>query len=196
MPARGERIAVLRDGAPESSFLAGYDPAENRLYAAFDAKIERGDVVAFRDLVRRVIEPPKRWRNPNTGRAHGCVLQLEDAPPFLPDLGHLYRLTSGGFDQVTKVYLEPGRTLIWSGPCSVKPESTIGSDVEVARQKVTVQPFSVTVPLELVDVRPDDVFRVSSVRDPRLAGRDLVVTRAEGGSEELGRLVRVIDNQG
>jgi len=131
MPARGERIAVLRDGAPESSFLAGYDPAENRLYAAFDAKIERGDVVAFRDLVRRVIEPPKRWRNPNTGRAHGCVLQLEDAPPFLPDLGHLYRLTSGGFDQVTKVYLEPGRTLIWSGPCSVKPESTIGSDVEV-----------------------------------------------------------------
>lgn len=182
-----EAVAVLRTGARVQAL---YDPAERRLYLSTVVDVVRGDAVTVRNLVRRIVEVPQVWLTA------GTVLQLEDGPPFLPDLGTLYRESAGGFNRATDTYDEPGLILLWTGPCSLKAESVLGGDVDVAEQQVNVQRFLVTVPLELVDVRPDDVFKVTTSRDPWLAGRALTVVRVEGGSEELGRIAHVINNQG
>lgn len=182
-----EAVTVLRTGARVPAL---YDPAERRLYFSAVVDVVRGDAVTVRNLVRRIVEVPQVWLTA------GAVLQLEDAPPFLPDLGTLYRQTPGGFNRATDTYDEPGLDPVWTGPCSLKAESVLGGDVDVAEQQVNVQRFLVTVPLELVDVRPDDVFKVTTSRDPWLPGRPLTAVRVEGGSEEQGRVVHVIDNQG
>lgn len=187
-----QQVQVRRAGVLVATLQAGYDPHEQRLFLrGTTADVARGDVVTVRGLTRRVVDPPEVWHGV------GIVVQMEEQPPFLPDLATLHRGgTPGHFDATLKQWIPPTRAPIWTGPCSVKAESAIGNEAEVAEQQVTVQPFSVTVPMELVDVQPNDVFVVISARDPRLATRDLVVTRVEGGSEEQGRIVRVVDNQG
>lgn len=182
-----ELVTIGRTGR---TFHALVDPAEQRIYVKPPVDVRRGDALSFRGLVRRVTTDPEVWL-----RA-GIVITYEEAPPFLPDLGTLYRSTPGGFNRVTQAYDEPGLSVIWSGPCSLKADSVLGSDVDVAEQQVTVQSFSVAVPLDLVDVQPDDIFKVSSSRDPWLVGRPLTVVRVEAGSEEQGRIVRVLNNQG
>lgn len=190
-PAWTDLVTITRpDGTELSHHRAAWDPDQRQLYLLPGAVVARGDVVTVRDLTRRVTEVPQVWLGA------GVVVTLEDAPPFLPDLGTLYRQTPGGFNRVTRTYVDPGLNPIWSGPCSLKAESVLGFDADVAEQQITVQPFAVTVPLDLVDVRPDDVFKVTSSRDPWLTGRPLTIVRVEGGTEEQGRIVRVTDNQG
>ncbi|GAA1436314.1 hypothetical protein GCM10009616_35790 [Microlunatus lacustris] len=182
-----EPVTILRTS---QTIYALIDPSESRIYVKSAADVVRGDVLTFRGLTRRVHEDPELWAKSS------LVIPFEDAPPFLPDLGTLHRQTPGGFDRATQTYLQPGLNPIWTGPCSLKPESVLGADADVAEQQVTVQPFAVTVPLDLVDVQPDDVFEVTASRDTWLTGRPLTVVRVEGGSEELGRIIRVTANQG
>lgn len=188
-PAWSETVTVTRAGAAHTVDGAAYDPDQRQLFLPAGVDVRQGDVIGVRSLTRRVEVEPSLWLGA------GVVVTLEEAPSFLPDLGTLYRLTSGHFDTASGQYVDAARMPLWTGACSVEVE-TLGSEVDVAEQRVTVQPLTVQLPLEVTDVKPGDVFRVTSSRDVRLTSLDLTVLRVESGSTALTRVVRVIENQG
>jgi hypothetical protein len=93
------------------------------------------------------------------------------------------------------IHLRDHATVVATGlrePVHIQHESI---DETGSRYRV-VQPFTVQVPLEVTDIRPDDQFRVTSSQDPRLITRVLEVTRVKAESMAVKREFTAVDNQG
>ena len=191
----GDFVLVSRDEVPVGTFAGAWDPQQHAVYGPFDVDVREGDVLTFRGVVRRIVGLPERWRNPFTGWEAGTVCKIEAAQPFLRDLGTLQRKTGVVFNKDLNTNV-PVFVTVWSGPCLVDPPTTEGSEVEAGQQKLSIQPFTVSVPLEVTDVKPDDRFTVTASADPRMVGRPLTVTRTKGASLAQVRVFTAIENQG
>jgi hypothetical protein len=192
---RGEAVTIFRDGSPIGILAGGIDPAANKIYVGAGADVLQGDTAAFRGVLRRIIQIPQVWLNPFTGRSAGTVLEHEDAPAFMPDLGLLERMSvAESWDGST---LTPAVWVTaWSGAVHVEPSESEGALARVAEQGVGVVPFLVHAPLALEDVRPEDRLTVTSSRDGRLETVTLNVTHVVSGSSFTTRQFRAIENQG
>lgn len=190
----GEDVTIERGGSSVGVLRALFDPAEHRLYLDDPADVTAGDLAGLRGLVRRVIEQPEVWRN---GIIAGVVAQLEEGPVLLPDLGRLSRPNATiAFDRETNSVVSEVDP-IWTGHCLVEPAAGAqGGEQPVAEQVVSVQPFTVTVPLDVTDVHPDDLFEVTTSRDGRLVTLELRVITVVASSSGLVRTFAAIDNQG
>lgn len=184
-----EAIGVYRAGQPVGPTAGAYAPDERTLYLEADADVLVGDVVALRGTTRRIVEAPELWFGA------GVTVVLDEEPAF-PDLGAVLRPSGGGWDRTSKTYVEGPDVPTWSGSCRVTAVDQGTDATEVTEQMVTTQAFTVETLVDLVDVRPDDVFVVSRSADARLVGRRLTVTRVQAGSEAGARVFRAIDNQG
>lgn len=191
-----EDAEVFRDGVYIATFGAGFDPHADALYLPAGADILQADTVTFRDRLFRVKASPEVWRNPFTGWEAGTVAYLEETVSgYLPDLGILYRPGPTAWDPDLNTEA-PTWTVVWSGPCLVETPGTAGTEAEAGEQRLSVQPFQVTVPLSVTDIRPDDHLTVTDSADPRLIGRPLQVTRVQAASLAQYRVFTAIDNQG
>lgn len=181
-----EPVAIARTGEVLSALI---DPQMRKLYLSVGADVQAGDVAGFRGYTRRIVEMPHLWATV------GVVAQFEESPAYLPDLGTLSRPGEPTFDSGTGDYA-PTSTQVWTGACLVETAQAAGSDAEIGEQRVGIQPFLVSVPLSVLDIRPGDLFKVTASRDGRLLTRTLVVQKTEAGSSALLRVFRAIDNQG
>jgi hypothetical protein len=183
-----EPVTLVRTGAV---LLGLVDERERQVYLSWDCGVQGGDLLAFRGVVRRVPAEPVVWAGA------GVVAAYEAAPALMPDLGQLLR--GGGTQVLDETTGELTSTVgfpVWSGPCLVEPAQSDGSNPEIGDQQVGIVPFTVTVPLALTEIRPGDLFKVTSSRDARLLTRTLVVKAVRASSTEVTREVLAFDNQG
>lgn len=191
----GETVSVYRGGVLNGTVAGGIDPKANVIYLPAGSDVLQGDTAGFRGVLRRVNVIPQVWVNPFTGWAAGTVVELEDAPAFMPDLGLLERRSAPeSWDGST---LTPAVWVtVWSGVCAVAPADMQGGLDRVAEQQIGVVPFVVDAPLTLENVLPEDRFTVTTSRDGRLESAVLNVTHVLSGSSETTRRFRAIENQG
>jgi hypothetical protein len=184
-------VTATRGGTAVFAGVGGVDMNHSVLYLRGVADVRDGDVLTFGGESRRVIKEPESWFGA------GLVVSFEPSYPLLRDLGALSRQNGTTFDRALNTEVPTWQTL-WSGPCLVDPPTIDGSatDAEVAQQMLTVQPFTVSVPLEVVDIRPDDRFIVTRSDDPWMVGRPLQVTRVKGASLAQQRQFTAISNEG
>lgn len=197
MFAAPEAVTVVRDGATVDVLQGAYDPLEGRVYLPYGADVLSGDTISVRGLTRTTSADRQDWHNPFTNREAGSVVILDAAPASLPDLGQLLR--GGGspvLDETTGELTPTAGTQVWSGACLVEPAQSDGSNPEIGDQQVGIVPFTVTIPLAVTDVRPGDLFKVTSSRDQRLLTRTLVVKAIRASSTALTRTLLAFDNQG
>lgn len=186
-------------GGTESRWVDGFvDPHEGRLYLPAGAWVVPGDTVQTGGQLGsyRVAALPEEWRNPFTGWEAGVVVALQRIDgAALPDAALLERPGPPVFDREANEYVPSWQPL---GTWRVRVElpTSEGSELDVAEQRLTLQPFLVTAPLELTDVQPGDRLTVTASADPRLVGRPLEVTRIKAGSLANARQFSVVDNQG
>src|SRR5437868_12546022 len=174
-----QSVVVQRTGSDLPGLI---DQLERRIYFRGLPDVVAGDSLAFQSRVRRVEAQPVVW-----GQT-GLVVSYEDAPAVLPDLGQLLR--GGGIpvlDETTGDLTVTAGAQVWSGACLVEPAQSDGSNPEIGDQQVGIVPFTVTVPLAVTDVRPGDLFKVTSSRDQRLLTRTLVVKAIRASSTALTR---------
>jgi hypothetical protein len=134
---------------------------------------------------------PVRDHAGRLNRWEGVGTEISD----LIDIGSLYRQNGTTYDPDANTEV-PVWEPTWTGPCLVLVPAGGGVDAEAGQQMITVQPFTVQVPLEVTDIRPDDQFRVTSSQDPRLITRVLEVTRVKAESMAAKREFTAVDNQG
>lgn len=180
-----EPVTVSRTSAV---MLGSFDPSTDKLYTAPGVDVAIGDVLTIRGIPRRVLVPPEVWLGA------GVVVTVEKLTPYLPDTGSLARQNGTVFDRTLNTEV-PNWVQFWTGPCLVDPPTSAGSEAEAGQQLVTVQPFTVSVPLTVVDIRPGDRFTASASADPRLVNRPLLVTRTKGASLAQVREFTAIDNE-
>ena len=182
-------VTATRGGSVQFSGLGGVDLEHSVVYLRGLADVRDGDVLSFGGYSRRVVAEPVTWHGA------GLVVQFEPAPPMLRDAGTLERRNGTMWDRVLNTEV-PVWEPLWSGPALVDPPTTEGSEAEAGQQRLTVQPFTVSVPLTVTDIRPDDRFTLTECDDPLLVGRALQVIRVKGASLAQVRQFTAIDNQG
>lgn len=190
----GESINVQRT----SEFVfGGIDDDQRKLYLPSGSDVRAGDTLGFRSKVRRVVADPVEWRSPFSGWAAGMVVEFEEGPAYLPDLGRLLRPSTDPpvLNEETGTLDPPGPVQQWSGACKVEPTESDGSTPFIGQQAVGKVPFVITVPLTVVDVAPGDLFDVTSSRDTRLSSRLLVITGVRASSTSLDRELIGFDPQ-
>lgn len=194
----GEPVLVVRNGAMVGTLRGGFDPLENRVYLPYGSDVQGGDTISVRGLTRTTSQDVQDWRSPFNGWEAGSVVQLDDAPSTLPDLGQLFRNATSEpvLNETTGELTLPDDDPIWSGPCKAEAENAQGNDPELGSQRVGIVPFLLTVPLSLVDVKSGDQFKVTQSRDQRLITRLLTITAVRGSSTSLVRELVAFDNQG
>ncbi len=192
----GEAAAITRNGEAVVTVLAGFDPHTKAFYLPPGTDVDLGDVIVFRFNPWRVTLQPEIWRNPFTAWDAGIVAYVEPTSGYaaLPDSGMLTRSAGSVWDQPSNTLIETW-TELWIGPCSITLDAGRGTSAEDVEQRFNIQPLTVSTPLTLIDVRPDDIFTVTDSADQRLVGRPLQVVRVQ--SESLGnfRQFTVVDNQ-
>lgn len=183
-----DSLTVARTGAVTSCLV---DPDLSRIYLPESVDIIRGDTVAFRDFTRRIPKPVAQWLGA------GLVVEYEDGPAYLPDLGELRRGVGYTFDENTGDRVPTGGTLLYSGPCHVSSDPyAFDTRTDVGAQIVGSSAFIVQVPLEVIDGKDGDTFQVTYSRDGRLLVRALTVKAARAHSDQLFRELMCFDNQG
>lgn len=195
MFAQGDPVKVQRDGVLVATVLCGWDPAQSKLYGPYGADIRQGDTLLFRGRARRVVAEVEQWMSPFTRWRAGSVITVEKAAAHLRDLGRLERSVGTQFDPLTNKRTTQWES-VWDGPCLVDPPTTAGGEVDAGQQQISVQPFTVSVPLEVTDISPGYRFIVTASDDPRAVGRPLAVTRVEAASLAQVRVFTAVDNQG
>lgn len=97
--------------------------------------------------------------------------------------GTLYRRQAGAgvLNETTGIITRPLDT-IWTGKVSVTEPNRAGTIAEYGHAEVSVDMLEISFPVT-VDVRPGDVFTVAtSVFDPTLTGKEMVVRSVSSGS--------------
>lgn len=195
----GETITIaLDDEGSVAKAHAAYDPRDGALYLPpGSAALAEGGLVTLRSQLYRVIGPPEVWLDPFTGLSAGLVAKVAPhaSTAALPDTGRLDRPLGTVWDREANAYV-PDWDEVWLGPCLVEVPTTQGSEAEAGEQRITVQPFTVQAPLDLVDIRPGDRLTILSSADARLVERPLLVTRVKAGSLATTRSFTVVDDQG
>lgn len=198
MYAFGEPVQVSRGGQPLRTLYGGVDWAEHRLFLEPGSDVRQGDLASFRGLTRRINANPQVWYNPMTGWDAGTVAYFDPDPAFLPDWGHIRRPSPQPTlnEETGELAYTPGPQ-VWSGPCLVVPG--IGQGInpnDFAGQRTSAMTHVITVPLDCTDVMPEDLFFVTTSRDPLLTTRTLVVIGVRLTSTDETRDLLVRDNQG
>lgn len=181
-----EPVTFTRDGQ-SVTLSAAFDPAKHLLYLDEGSDVRAGDLATLRGYSRLVVARPEVWTD------GGIVAHLEPDLLWLPDLCTLER--SNGdmiFDPVTNT-----ETRVWAPlgadlPCLVEAITSKSSEVLVGQQETEVQPYTITLPLTVPDIRKADRITVTRSRNTSLINRRLVVTRlpAQSLSEQLVLLAK------
>lgn len=182
-------VTARRGNSVQFAGLGGVDMDHNVVYLRGLPDVRDGDVLEFGTYTRRVVAEPETWHGA------GVVVKFEPMPPLLRDVGVLERRNGTTWDRNLNTEV-PNWDSLWSGPALVDPPTTEGSEAEAGQQRVTVQPFTVSVPLSVTDIRPDDRFTLTESDDPLMVGRHLQVIRVKGASLAQVRQFTAIDNQG
>ena len=185
---RRDQVTVARTGRTHRGLV---DPDTRRIYLPEDVDIIRGDVAAFRDFSRRIDKPVEQWLGA------GKVVQFEEGPAYLPDLGKLIRNAHFTTDYDTGDRTLVGGDVLWSGPCHLESDPyAFDTRTDIGAQMVGSSVFLIKLPLEVVDVKDGDLFQITSSRDTRLLVRTLIVKSARASSDDLFRQLLAFDNQG
>lgn len=185
MLSSAEPVGVARTG---SSLIGLVDPDQRKIYLDPGVDVQRGDVLGFRTWTRMALSV-QSWQGA------GLVVEFEDGPSLLPDLGLLERRSGTTWDQTSNQNTDTWGS-VWSGPCRVDSAASISSGgSNIGEQEIQTQPFQVTFPLSVIDVEPGDRLTVTASRDGRLLVRKLTVQRTLAASLGQERLVLAREEQ-
>lgn len=173
---------VPQSGDRSSQPLQIIDPAHTALVA--------GDVLRVRGHLVRVTGLQDHT-NPFTGWRPAGIIHAVQVNPVLPDTATITRTTGETFDRATNL-LTPTESAVWSGRCAVEV-SLQWQHQATADQETATVPVTVSVPLDVLDVRVGDVVRVTASRDGRLIGRDLTVIAVMTGTTDPVRRLAATD---
>lgn len=97
------------------------------------------------------------------------------------------------FNEATGSYVLDGGTLVYSGPCAVRDQSTanVGGQGQQGMVPATLRRWLVKIPLGSPDVEVGDVVTVTAARDLSLPGQRFVVKDVGGGSFRVSRALAV-----
>jgi len=102
----------------------------------------------------------------------------------------LTRQTSaeGTTDPETGEWTPPGRTVLYRGPCRIRPATTIGNEKlqDIGAAMETVRRYDLSLPWHTEPQVGDEIVFLSGV-DPALVGRRLRVVTVEVASEQWQR---------
>jgi hypothetical protein len=183
-----DQVTVARTGRTSRGLV---DPEHRKIYLPQDVDIVRGDVAAFRDFSRRIDKPVEEWLGA------GKVVEFEEGPPYLPDLGKLIRNAHFTTDYDTGDRILTAGDVLWTGPCYLESDPyAFDTRTDIGAQMVGSSVFLIKLPLEVVDIKDGDSFQTTTSRDGRLLVRTLTVKSARASTSDLFRQLLAFDNQG
>lgn len=186
MASYEEPVTFTRAGR-SITLPAAFDPSEFKLFLDEGSDVQAGDLATLRGYSRLVVDPPQVWTD------GGVVAQLEPDPVWLPDLCTLEKLTgTTSWDPVANTETPDWATVATEVPCRVEAVQSKSSEVLIGQQATEVQPYTITLPATVTDVRRGYRLTVTTSRNPLLLTRKLIITRipAESLSEQLTVLAK------
>lgn len=97
------------------------------------------------------------------------------------------------FDEATGAYvLDPG-TLVYTGKCAVRDQSTanVGGQGQQGMAPATLGRWLVKIPFGSPDIEVGDIVTITAARDATLPGRRFVVKAVGGGTFRVSRTLAV-----
>lgn len=92
------------------------------------------------------------------------------------------------FDQATSSYVATGGTVVYTGPCRVRPRDNADRVIDAPGEQVTLVPFVVSVPVTDVGFEVDDEVTITASQlDPALSGAVMRVRQPVVGSQLTAR---------